>query len=527
MPRILDYSAPQRGLSLPNAQPDRIATGQEGRGLEQAGRGLMDLGLGITDAVQKRQVQNDLTNVHVKMAEVTDDFTAEIDEGIRSGNIDPKEISNGLTERFNEISEGVESNQGKDTLTRHQATLRSQLMKFAVHGRASLDGDIAVENINKFWSANGSSLLKDPSSFPDKISAQREYISSLQASKQISAVKAQELNRIGEERLATDAIRGWADSNPKFAKDMLASEEYSMVGGKLRHQLSGEIDQAIRGEEVEVERRKRVQAEALQKQQLVVQNDFLEKMSKGELTAKDILKSRLDPFGSGSKDQFIRMLKAENEKGGRLETNPQVFFELFNRVNLPDGDPNKISVEADLNEYLGNGLSYTDLGKLRGEVSGRKTEQGQIENELKKQLFDIAKGKLTKSNSFTGISDPEGDERMQKFMILAYDQIAEAKKAGKPVKDLFDPASKDYVGKYINNYKRTPQEIIRSMSQEFQRKSNTTPSKGLVDNLDDGKQKPNQSGLPRSGDIVGGYKYVGPDSNDPADRKNPKNWKKH
>lgn len=522
MPKIIDYSTPQRGLSLPNAQPDRIATGQEGRGLEQLGRGITDLALGVTDAVHKRQVQKDLTTGDVELAKAREEFTTQIDDGIRSGQIDLDEISNGLTEKFNDIGSGIETNQGKNAFLRQQADLRAQLMKYAAHGKASVDGDKAVEDINSFWSAQGSALQKDPSSFQDVISSQKAFILNLQDSGMLPASKTPELTRKGEEELAKNAIRGWIDLNPEFAKQRLASEEFGMVGGNLRSQLSGEIDQAIRAKEVEGERRKRQQKEALEKQQLVVQNDFLVKMSENKLTAKDILKSNLEPFGSGSKDQFIRMLKAENENGGRLKTNPEVFFNLFNRINLPDGDPNRISVEGDLNEYLGRGLSYEDLNKLRDEVTGGKTEKGRIENELRKQMFEVAKGQLSKSNAFTGIRDPEGDERLLMFTTFAYSKISEAQKEKKPVSDLLNPKSKDYLGNFIGNYKRTPQEIIRSMSQEFQRKKGP-PQPGLADTLND---KPNTNGLPKKGDIVRGYRYIGPDSNNPKDRNNPKNWEK-
>ena len=158
MPKIIDYSTPQRGLSLPAAQPDRVATGQEGRGLETVGRALTSAGLGAVDAIHKRQIQKDLTKSHVESAAARDEITTQIDEGIRSGEIDLDQISNNLTEKFNEIGQGLETNQGKDDLSRSQADLRSQLMKYAAHGKATVEGENAVEDINSFWSSQGSAL---------------------------------------------------------------------------------------------------------------------------------------------------------------------------------------------------------------------------------------------------------------------------------------------------------------------------------------------------------------------------------
>ncbi len=112
MPRIIDYSTPQRSVSLPEQRADRIVTGNEGRDLQQLGRGITDLANGVTDAIQKRQLQKDHLAGDVGSAGIRDEITTDIDEGIRLGNLDPQEISNKITEKFNTLSEGIETRQG-------------------------------------------------------------------------------------------------------------------------------------------------------------------------------------------------------------------------------------------------------------------------------------------------------------------------------------------------------------------------------------------------------------------------------
>ena len=83
MPKIIDYSTPQRGLSLPNAQPDRITTGQEGRGLQELGRAISDVGLGVTDAIHKRQIQKDSTQAYLDLAKTDSEFQERITQEIK------------------------------------------------------------------------------------------------------------------------------------------------------------------------------------------------------------------------------------------------------------------------------------------------------------------------------------------------------------------------------------------------------------------------------------------------------------
>jgi hypothetical protein len=151
---------------------------------------------------------------------------------------------------------------------------------------------------------------------------------------------------------------------------------------------------------------------------------------------------------------------------------------LYQRIHLPDDDDKKLRDENELNKYFGNGLSMSDLNHLRDEMQGRQTTAGQIEGDLRKQVLEIAKGKLTKSNPLTGFRDPVGDEQMQRFMVFFLDEYKNQRAKGKSAVELLSPDSPMYLGKNINQFVRTPQQILRDMAPK-----RAQPSDGMASTI--------------------------------------------
>lgn len=508
MPVIREYNRRfSEGLG-PQQERQRTADdfgAAEGRALTQLGQGVQKAG----DALYKRAEQQELSDLNAKLSKVQADNSLELQDLIRTAQPGDRkvfeEFNKKAEERVKKVGEDLSTISGRNYFDQASSKIKNNLRVSTARTQAELDGEKAVLDYTDSVNNLSAGLVSDPSSLEISMDLHNQGIDNLVSQGLLPASEAAKLKQRGEKDLVKSSIRGWAKLNPEYAKDKLKAGEYDKIlGGDAKVQMFGEIDQAIRAKEIEAERQKRRQKEILQEQQLNTQNKFLKEMTDGKLSTDQILNSNLEAFGSGSKEQFLRMLRTVNEKGGRLKTNPNTFIALFDRINLPEGDPKKINSEAELNDYLGNGLDYGDLNKLRQEMAGTKTEKGRIENSFRKQLFDIAKGQLTKSNPLVGVADPQGDENLLLFQQFAYEQMEEHKKAGKPLKDLFDPTSKDYLGKYIQNYKRTPQEIMRAQMQQLQA---TQPST-LTDSLNDtNPQPPGQKAKParNPGESISSY----------------------
>jgi hypothetical protein len=149
-------------------------------------------------------------------------------------------------------------------------------------------------------------------------------------------------------------------------------------------------------------------------------------------------------------------LMTENAKGqGDSRTYGPAFYDVFNRIHAPDGDPNKITDPSQVFPMVGSGLTMAGLSKVREELASKGTPDGEAESKMREQFFKTAHGAISGTDDGLGIKDPQGEAIYLRFMAHAYPQIAAEKAQGKTPAQIFSPDSPDYVGKSIPAFKRT------------------------------------------------------------------------
>jgi hypothetical protein len=459
MPQIKEYVT---RTDAPNTVQEKRMSGEEmgavGRQFQRMGESIV----GVAEVVKRRKEQDEISDITVSMSQVHTEFTNRLNEEVRKGTVNSEEFTKQYDEQISKMSEKYSTSGGREYLKKSNASMRSHFMEGAFAGQAEIAGVKARENYKTTFNNFSSGLMGDPSSFGVVLQQHNSFIEESVKRGSLPAAAAEQLRTEGEKDLAKAAVRGWADLNPAEAKAQLESGQWdSLIDGDIKKQLLGEVENEIKGREVESERQRKEQDRLKLEEQSKVQNDFLEKMVAGQLTPKDILRSNLEAFGSGSKEQFLRMLEGDVKDAQKIKTDAGVYQDVFNRVHLPDGDPRKITDENEINSYFGKGLTLSDIRALRGEFQGKGTVQGKIESQLKANIMQLAKSKLSKTNPMTGMKDAAGDEQVQKWTIFMQEQLAEGKKNGISVKDMLDPNSKEYIGKFIGNYQKTPQEIMR------------------------------------------------------------------
>lgn len=464
MPKIREYdlqtqgSAPVAGKRIEGSSID------VGRGLMAAGQGMQELGQGMAI----RDEQADISLVNAEIAKRQAEQSNKWQETLKSADPNDREVGSKFIEQFDEsfadLGDKVSTSAGRRHLGDMTARLRAHMSETVMQGQAELAGFAAKENIKSTISNFSSSLLNDPSSFNQSLELFHQGVDAQVASGAIPAYAAEAIKRDGAGALAKSTIRGWTSLDPEGAKKQLSEGRWDQyLDGDQKHQMIGEADQTMRAREMEKEHLQRMQEKARAERQRVTQNQFITKMVDGALSPRDIIESNLEPFGSGSKEQFLGLLKSSSKN--KLETDGATFQSLFERIHLPEGDPNKIVDENQLNEYVGKGLDFTALNQLRSEVQGKNTSQGGIESDLKRQLMDVAKGQLTKSNALTGIRDPQGDEQLLKFNTFFLTEYEAQRKQGKTAIQLLDPSSPDYLGKQLARFSRSQEQIMRDMAK--------------------------------------------------------------
>src|SRR5690606_2900911 len=115
------------------------------------------------------------------------------------------------------------------------------------------------------------------------------------------------------------------------------------------------------------------------------------------------------------KEHYIKMLKT-GLSPKEIKTDPAVITDLWRRIHLPDGDPEKITDPAVIESRFGNGLTIENVNALRAEMQGKGTAEGRIEADLKKAVWQTAKSAITGTDPLLGLRDPKGEELLSGWL---------------------------------------------------------------------------------------------------------------
>jgi hypothetical protein len=313
--------------------------------------------------------------------------------------------------------------------------------------------------------------MKDPSGFDLLVQNKNTELDTLVSEGLIPFEAAEKLRAQSRGILAEGAVRGWMGIKPEIAEEQLNSgkwDEYLSPGQK--QELASAIRTEKRAKKAEADLYDANSKRLKQERDGQIENDFIARAVNGTLNVRDIIDSPLD---ARAKEHWLDRI--EKEARQEVKPNGTVIAGLFDRIYLPDGDPNKITDEKELNQHFRH-LGFENLQKLRNELAGKNTIQGRHENALKKSVFDTYKNQITKANPLLGIKDQDGDENYTRFLLAAKDFIEAKKKEGKTNQQIFDPDSPDYVGRIAKQFVKTRSELIKSQTQSLR---NEAPKKEL------------------------------------------------
>lgn len=526
MPLVREYQ-PDAAVGGPfeTRQARTLDTGNIGGALSRVGSAITDVG----DLVHKRDVQSEISDISAKLAGAHADFTDNLDATLKDPNAanDPdlsEKFMQNYDEQMAQIGDSATTPEARQYFERGNAQLRAHFTVASLHGQSVVAGEKAVSDYATFKDKSSASLIKDPSSFETVSNLHSQMLDAMVQSGRLPSEKADELRSQGETDLAKSAVRGWIQLDPNYAKSQIDGGKWDdYFNGDQKFQMLKETEQGINAKRIEQDRQQKAQNDAIAQQQEATQNAFIARMydKNNPLTADDVIKSNLDPFGSGSKEQMLKMLKASQDE--KITTNPDVYLGLAKRIGLPDGDPNKLVDQGALYDAFAKGqLTHGSLNELRQELSGSKTEEGQQLIALRKGILKSASDALTKTNPVLGIKDPEGDDRLQKFTSAFFNQYNAGVKAGKTPQQLLSPDSPDYLGKIIRLYTPSPEDITRSLYQPAPASSNAPNSPTATQSAPSPAPSTNspgtgrQGGTPAVGETQAGYKFRGGNPADPS-----------
>jgi len=142
------------------------------------------------------------------------------------------------------------------------------------------------------------------------------------------------------------------------------------------------------------------------------------------------------------------------------------FYEAFNAVNLPQGDPGKITDPSKLLPMVGKSLTISGYDKLSAEIYKPKNPETEAENIMKKRAQDYAYRHISGKDDRYGIKDERGEELFMQWLPHFFEAYDKGKKEGRTPSELLSIDSPHSVLNSINSFKRSQQEIAADLKHD-------------------------------------------------------------
>jgi hypothetical protein len=160
-------------------------------------------------------------------------------------------------------------------------------------------------------------------------------------------------------------------------------------------------------------------------------------------------------------------------------------IDLFRRMNLPDGDPNKITDMSPIREAYAptdgtkGSLTIKDEEWLEKRFREDRSPEGERLTEIRQQFNHAVEPMIDHSNPLLGKAglDESGKLQAYRFQRFVDDQIDQYRKAGKNPFDLFNPNKPDYLGdqKILKDYQVKIEESMKTIAEKFRPTTPATP----------------------------------------------------
>lgn len=183
--------------------------------------------------------------------------------------------------------------------------------------------------------------------------------------------------------------------------------------------------------------------------------DFEPKLAQNSLTVHEVESSNL------SWELKDRLRKEIMEPS---KTDPAVFNDFMSRANLPDGTPGKLTDPKEVVSSIGHGLNFEDAQKVQKAIADP--------DELK-DFWKMGHDQLSSSSAMN--IDGDGEQRAYKWRIATQKLITDGQAKGLSLHQLIDPASKDYVGGNIENFREDLTAQANNLAKKMRDNTPTAP----------------------------------------------------
>lgn len=458
MPRVREYTtevSPQGGLGVRNATASDFGSDSGTR----IGEGVQR----YAAVLQEKAAQDDVTNVRVQLAKARAEWDVHFrDRSLASQPGDPnfaEKFGQDFSDYLDKTRDIAQTREGQRTFDVLAADLKGHFGEKAGLFQIASAGVKAKLDWTESQRAYATSVGTDPTSYSSVLKQAMDELRDPNGQySRIDMNTKQQLEASARNTLAQSYVFGL--QNMKGNGPALALK--TLEDGKLDDQLDPTAkqrlirssEQAINAQRVAEEHAAALAAKEAKERQQQTNDGLMGKFVAGKLTMDDVRGAGLPAFGDGSQATWISMLRQQTKDLTEkpVRTNPNVYNAVRERIDLPFGDPKRITDRDDIwREYVNRNISEADANRLERRFVDARSESGQRWAQAESEfIHNVVKPQLDKSTMLK--IDMEGGARVQSFSVFMRDKADEYRKANKDPYALLKPDSPEYIGKFIPRF---------------------------------------------------------------------------
>lgn len=436
----------------------------------------------------KYQEHRELTQGTAALAGFLDAKTKQWDDAVKSADPNDTTIAqnfrDGLETDFEKFRDGFLTEKGQQWADAHIASARQHFYQKTGSDMAALAGAALKNNVQSTADNFSNTAMRSPDfhtvdyllgtvdstvgglvgSSPN-IKGTDAAKTSLQLSDDLKRhiVKSGAVGAIQKSSDPVATAKAWGEKYP----DLLSADDLNKLSKAADSQVRAQRTQENYDKRVAAQETKQRSAERLDE----LRTNLID--NPRSVRARDVIN---DPLLTQSDKTHALKIIEQAMKPTPLpaRVSAKNYVDLTERINLPAGDPNRVTDEDTIHKAYGDGLiNGGDYSRALKEFRENRTPDGETFAQSKRFFMDnVVKPQLVK-----GAFDPAtGSSDMARYKKNMDDMIDAYRKEGKNPRELFNPKSPDYLGNpdIINGFKTpltqqveeftkrmTPQDVIK------------------------------------------------------------------
>jgi hypothetical protein len=232
--------------------------------------------------------------------------------------------------------------------------------------------------------------------------------------------------------------------------------------------------QALNAQYQDGQRALKLHNEQMKAQATLVQDDYLKRMYPGSPnppSIQEVLTDNKLREHPEVKRTLVSFMERENKTDPAALVSKQNTMQLFAKMNLPDGEAEKITTEDPFNQaYTSQQVTRPDRDWLVSQFRTQRSAGGETLKNLTTQMITAVKptilGPLAAADE--RLIEPDNALKLYNFIHAVDEKKAEYAKAGKNPVDLFNPKKPDFVGsdEFLRPYTADMAQRMRQQARE-------------------------------------------------------------